>query len=49
MPIPRIRVTNTPGLKIDGIGRLAAHAEKPYTRQTLTAVVMTLQGIPRKP
>lgn len=45
MPMPRTRVTNTHGLEIDEIAKLAAHAEKPYTRQTLTAVVMTLQGI----
>ena len=46
MPMPRMKVTNTHGLGIDEIAKLAAHAEKPYTRQTLTAVVMTLQGIP---
>lgn len=46
MPMPRMRVRNTHGLEIDEIAKLAAHAEKPYTRQTLTAVVMTLQGIP---
>jgi hypothetical protein len=46
MPMPRMRVTNTHGLEIDEIAKLAAHAEKPYTRQALTAVVMTLQGIP---
>lgn len=43
MPMPRMRVRNTHGLEIDEIAKLAAHAEKPYTRQTLTAVVMTLQ------
>ncbi len=43
MPMSRMRVTNTHGLEIDEIAKLAARAEKPYTRQTLTAVVMTLQ------
>ncbi|HBK59711.1 MAG TPA: hypothetical protein DDZ84_02815 [Firmicutes bacterium] len=46
MPMPRMRATNTNGLEIDEIARLAAHAETSYTRQTLTSVVMTLQGIP---
>lgn len=46
MPMPRMRVTNTHGFEINGLARLAAHTRKPYTRQTLTAVVMTLQGIP---
>lgn len=43
MPMP---ITNTRGLGIHEIAELAAHAAKPYARQTLTAVVMTLQGIP---
>lgn len=45
MPMPGMRVTNTRGLQIDEIAKPAARAEKPYARQTLTAVVMTLQGI----
>ena len=46
MAMPRMKVTNMHGFGIDEIAKLAAHTEKPYTRQTLTAVVMTLQGIP---
>jgi len=46
MPMPRMQVTNTRGLDIHEVARLAAHVEKPYARQTLTAGVMTLQGIP---
>jgi len=29
MPMPRMRVTNTHGLEIDEIAKLAAHVEKP--------------------
>lgn len=39
----RMRVTNTHGLGIDEIAKLAARAEKPYARHTLTAVGMMLQ------
>lgn len=46
MRIPRVRVTNTHWHKIDEIARLGAPAGKPCARQTLTAVVMTLRGIP---
>ncbi len=41
----RTRVTNTHGLKIDEMAKLAAHAEQSYTRQMLNAVVITLQRI----
>jgi transposase len=34
------------GFTAGEIAKLAARADKPYTRQALTAVVMTLQGIP---
>jgi hypothetical protein len=43
MPMP---ITNTRGLGIHEIAELAAHAAKPYARQTLTAVIMTLQRVP---
>ncbi len=46
--MPGMKVTNTHGLGIDDIAKPAARAEKPYTRQALTAVVMTLQGISAK-
>lgn len=46
MPMPRMRVTNTHGFDISELAKLASHAQKPYTRRALTAVVMTLQGIP---
>lgn len=46
MPMPRTRLTNTHGLEADESAKPTVHAEKPHTRQALTAVVMTLQGIP---
>jgi len=45
MPRPRMQVTNRHGLGINKTARFAAHAEKPYARQTVTAVVMALQEI----
>lgn len=45
MPMPRMQVTNTYGLGIDEIAKLAAHAEKICARQTLTAVAITFQGV----
>lgn len=48
MPMPRMRAMNTHGLGTDEIAKLAAHAEDPCQRQTLTAVVMKLQDIPAK-
>jgi transposase len=37
-----MKVTNTHGLGIDEIAQFAVHIEKPYTRQTLTVVVMSI-------
>lgn len=46
MPMPSMRVTNAHEFEISELAKLAARASKPYTRRALTAVVMTLQGIP---
>lgn len=46
MPMPGMQVTNAHGHEIDEIAKLAALAEKPYARQTLTTVVVMFQGIP---
>ena len=46
MPMPRMKVMNTHGFEISELTRLAARTREPYARQTLTSVVMTLQGIP---
>jgi hypothetical protein len=42
MPRSRMKVTNTHGLGIDEIAQFAVHIEKPYARQTLTAVFMSV-------
>ena len=46
MAMPRIQVTNLHGYSLEQLAELAKKAEKPFTRQLLTAVVMAAKGIP---
>lgn len=46
MPIHRVKVTNTHDFTVKELAKLTAKAQNPYTRQVLSAVAMTANGIP---